>query len=258
GSGAGPYDLGEEIVTETSVFVFVDGAFMAPNTDYTFSGSEITFTSITPGPSNLIQGYVLATRPIGVANALSPNLYAALAKVVSSRDEMKSLPTTSHRIALLFEGKRSGMFRWDSSIPVATHQADFQEGVYVPPSPSNNGSWVRVFDGDLNPEWWGAVGDNSTDCTAAFESMFAYIKTLGPADYGAARINVPAGRFKIGPITTDVEGFTLFGAGSLSTRFTARDAAQTHVFHFTNTSACIFMQEFEITGWTTTVERSTF
>ncbi len=178
--------------------------------------------------------------------------------VVTSIADMKALDTAMVRAAYLIHVRRGGVFYWDPDVTIATHQADFMEGVYIAPNPASNGAWRRQVSSVLDPSWWDIRGDNSTDNHDGIMSLIAYMKTLGNGNYAAARVSFPAGRFRTRPITTDIRAFTLQGAGRLSTRFSAVDPAQSHVFHFTDTNTAITMEDFEITGWTTTGELANY
>lgn len=67
-----------------------------------------------------------------------------------------------------------GLFRWDGSDLSTEVTADTENGVYVPPNSDAtgaSGAWVRVFDGALVPEWFGAAGDGAADDSSAFSGM---------------------------------------------------------------------------------------
>ena len=60
----------------------------------------------------------------------------------------------------LTEPGRQGKFIWDPTVPIATHQIDTLQGVYLPRSATANGAAVRVIEGGAyDVAWWGALPD---------------------------------------------------------------------------------------------------
>ncbi len=73
--------------------------------------------------------------------------------------------TDKSKPVLLNEARREGTFTFDGSDLSAQVTADPQQGVFVAPASDASGAsgaWVRKFDGDADPRWFGAVGDGST------------------------------------------------------------------------------------------------
>ncbi|MFL6769847.1 MAG: hypothetical protein ACJ8FH_08790, partial [Sphingomicrobium sp.] len=73
--------------------------------------------------------------------------------------------------AYLVEAGRAGTFLFDPSNLAAMVAADPAQGIYVPPASDAtgaSGAWVRQNWKQLDPRWFGAVADNSTDCSPAF------------------------------------------------------------------------------------------
>lgn len=83
----------------------------------------------------------------------------------STRAAVKALNGTKDPLVYLFESGRNGMFLWDASVLIATHQADTLEGIYLAPNPAANGAFVRIYSGTVWAEWFGAVG-HKTDTAA--------------------------------------------------------------------------------------------
>lgn len=137
-----------------------------------------------------------------------------------------------------------GQFAW---APGSTAKVD--NGIVVACTTGPNGRYKRISSEAASILWWGAKGDNSTDCTAAFEAAFSYAEALASGRYGALTLYLPAGQYRIGPVSTDVQGMRIVGAGELSSRISARDAAQPFLFHFTHRSAAIDISHVEISGW---------
>lgn len=58
--------------------------------------------------------------------------------------------------------------------------------------------WKRVIDGDVYPEWWGAVGDNLTPCAAAFQAALDYCSGKNRTSTGTGyRLRIRGGRYII-------------------------------------------------------------
>ena len=113
--------------------------------------------------------------------------------------------------AVLQEAGREGRFIFQAADLSARVATDRQQGVYIAParSPSGaRGAWVRVYDGALNIEWFGATGDDETDDTAAIEGALSM----------KGEIFVPPGTFHHAPSaeTGFLSDTTIFGAGSRS------------------------------------------
>ena len=65
-------------------------------------------------------------------------------------------------VAYLIEGSRNGIFVWDGSDLSHKVAVDPLQGVFVTPSSDHtgaSGAWVRVLDGYVTPEMFGAYGD---------------------------------------------------------------------------------------------------
>lgn len=121
----------------------------------------------------------------------------------ATRTALKANATTGPgHMAMLTEGKRSGLFVWREG-NYSTHvSTDTAEGIYLKADAvsSSVGVWERDdnewFFG-LNPLHFGAVADwngtTGTDNATAFNAIYA-LKVLIPR----LRINIPAGAFRIG------------------------------------------------------------
>ncbi|MGP1354764.1 MAG: hypothetical protein ACTS1Z_15720 [Parasphingopyxis sp.] len=82
----------------------------------------------------------------------------------------------------LAAGGREGWFKWDISDLSTEVSVDSQQGVYIAPSGQNgsSGAWVRVgAEQDWHAEWFGSVGDNSTDCQPGLQCAHDLAVALG-------------------------------------------------------------------------------
>ena len=140
------------------------------------------------------------------------------------------------------------LYRRVSSEPAHEGKAQSLDGAW----------WEIVYSGELRPQQFGAVGDNATDSTDAFQNLFDFLTTLGAGVYGAATVHVPAGRYRVGPITIAARSCRVVGDGSLATRIAARSAGQSHVLHFTSPSGSTEIRSLEVLGWTSTTEPQSF
>ncbi|MEX3009013.1 hypothetical protein [Hoeflea sp. TYP-13] len=113
---------------------------------------------------------------------------------VATRSAMKALNTAKDTVAILTESGREGMFIWIAADYSTQIAADTQEGVYLKADTvaSSAGAWVRVYVGAVDIRWFGAIGDNTTDCEAAIEGAVAV----------ADRILVPEGTFYVAAAVT--------------------------------------------------------
>lgn len=110
-----------------------------------------------------------------VRNILDVPVYAA------TRTALKALDTTNDILAYLKEDGREGIFEWTSGDFSTLITADTLEGVYIKADAiaSTAGAWVRQYDGGVFVEWFGAVLDGVTDCTAAINAAITLQGVLG-------------------------------------------------------------------------------
>jgi len=66
------------------------------------------------------------------------------------------------------------------------------------------------------PQWWGAVGDNSTDCTDAFDSAMITAQTVGKVfvPSGTYIISAPLDQWPVGTYAAKDSGITIEGVGT--------------------------------------------
>lgn len=156
---------------------------------------EIAQSSVTDLVTDL--GNKTATADLASTDAAKGvDLVAGAAKKIATRTAMKALTAAGDkaRPLNLTETGREGIFIWDASVTIATHQADTREGIYIAPDAGSNGAWVRQYRGAGVADWFGAVADfntgssTGTDNKAAIEAALAVCKScvLKPGRYGVA------------------------------------------------------------------------
>lgn len=164
---------------------------------------------------------------------------------VSSREGLAGLSTKSP--ALLIESMsegvgRSGTFLFCSGDQARFVAADPGQGIFIAPSTDptgRSGAWVRLFDGELDARWFGAVGDGIAEQEdVAINRAIKCAIAMASASIGL-RVRIPNGRYRIStPIDTTGGGtgqVALLGDGEFATRilpqgdFAAIKMASSHV-----------------------------
>lgn len=140
------------------------------------------------------------------------------------RDDLAALKALTSRPpeVLIKTGKGAGVWSWTSGNQSANVTADPLEALWAAPdsAPTGaSGAWQRVYDGYKNGKWWGALGDNSADDTAAIQA----------AVRSAGAIYFPPGIYRYTAFDMDVAGTTLLGAGQGVTIFRATTASAQHI-----------------------------
>ncbi|MGH0265129.1 hypothetical protein NKY45_27285 [Sinorhizobium meliloti] len=131
-----------------------------------------TLSGITPGAA----GQAI------LADALQADVrdYLDVPAYVAARAALKALDTTKDGVAFLSESGREGIFKWTAGNFSTQIAADTQEGIHIKADEiaSTAGAWVRQFDGDIFPEWFGATGDGTTsDQTAAAAAVASAVSS---------------------------------------------------------------------------------
>lgn len=87
---------------------------------------------------------------------------------VATRTALKALDTTQYTAVILKETGREGIFIWTAGDFSAEITADTAEGIYLEADAvaSTAGAWVRVYDGVVDPRWFGALADGTPDQVA--------------------------------------------------------------------------------------------
>jgi hypothetical protein len=154
---------------------------------------------------------------------------------VETREGLKALSYSVSTPVYLSESGREGTFLLRSGSPPVT---DTQEGVYVV---SNTAGfyWERVVGDFLSVLWFGAVGDDTTQCALAFNGAVAVAKFSGK------RVFAPAGTYKFNAAVTIDAGVTIEGEGwqpykTYATGTTPSVRGGGTWFHIMHTSAPLF------------------
>ena len=109
---------------------------------------------------------------------------------VADKTALKAVDNTSYTYVALAKPNITGsynphfisMYKWRSDVPIATHQADTYEVMYIAPNAAADGAWVRQFWGDegLTPFDFGAEGNatlgtsgTGTDDTDAIRALMS-------------------------------------------------------------------------------------
>ncbi|MER9135107.1 hypothetical protein NKI20_02190 [Mesorhizobium sp. M0830] len=88
---------------------------------------------------------------------------------------LKAVDSATFKKVSLIAGGRSGDFVWTLGNFSAQVAADTLNGIYVKADAvaATVGAWVRIYDGEVLPEWFGAVGDAATNDSAAIAAALA-------------------------------------------------------------------------------------
>lgn len=211
----------------------------------TNNGSADTFVS-SGGTSRTWYraGDVSSTRLVGAPDIRN---FLDTASYVSTRTAAKALDTTKETTLILTEAGREGIFNWKAGDYSAQIAADTAEGVYLKANAiaASAGAWVRIFNGTLNANWFGVVGDassnNYTNIVAALALGLPLHFPSAPADYNFGTTIVISGAER--EITCDADvvlaytgaanAFTLTGSNH-TLQFAGVGSTGTAVFHYYN------------------------
>ena len=100
---------------------------------------------------------------------------------VGTRGGLAATSLAGARPAFLAEGGREGLFVFDAGDLSAKVAADPLQAVFVAPASAPNGAsgaWVRQYR-EIEPEWFGAVGNGVADDSGAFSAMRTLCSALG-------------------------------------------------------------------------------
>lgn len=143
---------------------------------------------------------------------------------VADRTALAAL-STSKAVAWLEEAGRQGTFQWNSANLSTQVTADTQQGIYVAPSsdPTGaSGAWVRQFNGEISPLWFGALGDGTSDDTIAIQASINLL----------LQVELPKGSFVVDNLTIPALHPGINGAGREATTLLHKSGATSPIIHF--------------------------
>lgn len=148
-------------------------AFLSPSLDYDVviksADDSITY-STEAHSSSTYGGGSSGDGGGGDGGGSSDSAYA----IVDTVAEVQALTgTDGEDMVQLVAAGREGLFVWSTEDESANITADTEQGIYIAPDSDNtgaSGAWVRRFSGPVSVSWYGALGDSSTDDTAAFQA----------------------------------------------------------------------------------------
>lgn len=158
--------------SDNTINAVMDAAFGSVQGAVAYRGAS-GWSSLAPGTSGqFMQTSGPSANPIwqtipGGGNMLSTNYaseYAGheaavranlgLIARVADRTALKALDTTKDKVAYVMEKPYEGVFLWDGTVPIATHQADaLIEGRYVAPNAAAIGAWVAQMSVESGTRW---------------------------------------------------------------------------------------------------------
>lgn len=157
-------------------------------------------------------------------------MVADVNRAASLTDLAAISPRSANDTVLLIDVLRTGVFVWDAANRSTQVGYDSAKAVYVPPSSDTSGAsgvWVRRFEDELDVEWFGIVGDGTTDNSNAMDALLIFLVGSKGAQGSAIYPAVFKVRFGLGkyyfsrPINLKVpvifEGITPMSAASQAT-----------------------------------------
>ncbi|WP_426267873.1 glycosyl hydrolase family 28-related protein [Sphingomonas sp. LHG3443-2] len=163
-------------------------------------------TKFTPG-AKTIALVAAAEWYANVQESLGQGGGGGKSDMVKDRAALAALDTSAGS-CLLQEAGREGLFSWDPAVAVAVHQSDPGQGLFVAPSPTAAGAWVRRFSGGANVRWFGAKGDGATNDGVAFTRAVSCLRSTAQQGFGYGsgghRLYVPKGHYFLGTTTLEV------------------------------------------------------
>lgn len=146
-----------------------------------------TLTDFTKG-SKAIALIAAAEWFDGIASGLAAAELGS-AKIAADRASLAAFDESKAGAAIVQEEPGGGTFQWRGGDQGATIAGDPAQAICVPSvaDPSGaSGAWMRVHDGVLRPEWFGARGDGVTNDSDAFGALSAFINA---ADGGTVELS---------------------------------------------------------------------
>lgn len=120
-------------------------------------------------------------------------------------------------ITFLSDGtERSGWFQLRDGAP--SEAAGDYQGVELTYAGDAGLHWHRIYNGMINAKWFGAVGDNVTDDTAAIQAALDTVEVDNWPDAGNGGIFLPEGKYVVNGLILK-EGVYIHGEGQGSSLF---------------------------------------
>jgi parallel beta-helix repeat protein len=147
--------------------------------DWSSTASDNTdVASIGIQGSNLVSNFDGALREIMAQIATFSGIVNTSVDTVAA---LKALPTARYKSVYLRASGKEGLFTFIADDYSAEVTADTLGGVYLKADDTitTSGAWVRLVIGGLKPEWFGALGDGTTDDAQAVTAVLSLLSTLG-------------------------------------------------------------------------------
>lgn len=209
--------------------------------------------TLTSGAYSRVRRYV-ANGLLAEKDELTAAAIGALA-IVADRTALAASDSTT--VLYLNEGERAGEFGWASGDLSARVAADPLQGLYVPRASDPTGAtgaFVRqgtwLFDG-LHPEWFGAVGDSTTDDSAAFQAV---IDIIGDLFTSGAQISLQSKTYALANGLVGISSIAFVGAnataiwGAGATLLNTQTGTPEPMFSFTQNIAGVRFENVRIDG----------
>lgn len=224
-------------------YVEVSGNIIIPhlNQDYKLA----LYPTQTAADANSGAVWTIDNIPIIEGNSLSTATLATLKAIDSTVVDDNQTITMANRATQGDGG--GGPFYWDASDLSTQVTADTLNGRYVPPNSDTtgaSGAWVRRYSGALNVRWYGAVGDGSTDDTAALQAAIVAAET----DNGGV-IFLPAGTYKITTkLDISEQRVSMYGEGGDVSIISALSCTALSFISASYDNGNSFFRDFGVTG----------
>ena len=144
-------------------------AFMSPSLDY-----DVVITSADEAITYSTEAHSSSTYGGGSSGDSGGSSGDSEYAIVDTIAEVEALTgTNGEDMVQLVAAGREGLFVWSTADESANITADTQQGIYIAPDSDDtgaSGAWVRRFRGPVSILWYGALGDSSTDDTAAIQA----------------------------------------------------------------------------------------
>lgn len=145
---------GQTVITLThqtkNASVYINGALLNPNSDYTTSGNTVTLVQPIDSSDDEV---VLVGGDIFLD---PPSTQVVYVPTITAMGSVDPLSTTT---VIVQEEGRGGTFNYDATQSAVNDGGTIFDG------------WVRQYNGSVNVKWFGAVGDGVTDDSSYFTAI---------------------------------------------------------------------------------------